>query len=90
MLKTLLQENKTLWKDHLNKLVYAYNYTKHSATGYSPFYLLFGRNPRLPVDLLLTHDTDETQRQTLYIAKWKNAMEEAYNTAAERSSRRKE
>ena len=70
MLKTLVQENKISWKDHLSKLVYAYNCTKHSTTGYSPFYLLFGRNPRLPVDLLLTHDTDETQRQTLYIDKW--------------------
>ena len=90
MLKTLVQENKTSRKDHLNKLVYAYNSTKHSTTGYSPFYLLLGRNPRLPVDLLLIQDTDETQRQTLYIDKWKKAMEEAYNIAAERLSSRKE
>ena len=67
MFKTLVQKNKTSWKDHLNELVYAYNCTKHSTTGYSLFYLLFGRNPRLTVDLLLIHDTDETQRQTLYI-----------------------
>ena len=90
MLKALVQENETSWKDHLNKLVYAYNCTKHLTIGYSPFYLLFERNPRLTVDLLLTHDTDETQHQTLYIDKWKKAMEEAYNVAAERSSRRKE
>ena len=38
----------------------------------------------------MTQDTDETQRQTLYIDKWKKAMEEAYNIAAERLSRRKE
>ena len=67
-----------------------YNCTKHSTTGYSPFYLLFGRNLRLPIDLLLTHDADETQRQTSYIAKWKKAMEEACKIAAERPSRRKE
>ena len=90
MLKTLVQENKSSWKDHLNKLVYAYDCTKHSTTGYSLFYLLFGRNPQLPVDSLLTHDTDGTQRQTLCIDKWKKAMEEAYNIAVERSPRRKE
>ena len=38
----------------------------------------------------LTHNTDETQRQTLYIAKWKKAMEEAYNIPTERLPRRKE
>ena len=65
MLKTLVQESKTLWKDHFNKLVYAYNCTKHSTTCYYPFYLLFGRNSQLPVDSTLTHDTDETRHQTL-------------------------
>ena len=33
--------------------------------------------------------TQKKQHQTLYI-KWKKAMEEAYNIAAKRSSRRKE
>ena len=60
MLKTLVQESKTSWKDHLNKIVYAYNCTIHITTGCSPFYLLFGRNLRLPVDLPLTHATDKT------------------------------
>ena len=58
--------------------------------GYSSFYLLFGRHPWLPVNLLLPHDTDPTQYQTLYIDMWKKELEESYNIAVERSSRRKE
>ena len=42
MLKTLTDKEKTTWKDHINKLIFAYNWTKHSSSGYSPYYLLFG------------------------------------------------
>ena len=36
MLKTLSEKEKTSWKDHINKLTYAYNCTQHSSTGYAP------------------------------------------------------
>lgn len=33
--------------------MYTYNVTPHSTTGYSPYYLLFGVHPHLPIDALL-------------------------------------
>ena len=89
MLKTLTEANKSSWKDHINKIVYAYNCTKHSTTGCSPYYLLFGRKPRLPIDLLLAPDTNATQHQSKYMDKWKTEMEQAYKIAAHKSSQRK-
>lgn len=43
--------------------MHAYNVTPHSTTGYSPYFLLFGVEPYLPVDALLgsEHVTDHKQ-----------------------------
>ena len=52
MLRALPEKQKTRWRDHLNKVIHTYNCTRHDSTGFSPLYLLFGRTPRLPTDLM--------------------------------------
>ena len=51
MLGSLTQEQKKDWKSHVPALVHMYNCTRNAATGFTPYYLLFGREPRLPVDV---------------------------------------
>ena len=53
MLRTLPKEKKSEWKNHVGTLVHAYICTRNSATGFSPYYLMFGRQPHLPVDVAL-------------------------------------
>ena len=50
MLKSIPENEKKNWKDHLAKLMFAYNSTVNKTTQFSPFFLLFGRCPRLPID----------------------------------------
>lgn len=54
MLGTLEPEQKKNWKTYIGPLVHAYNCTQHDSTGFSPYYLMFGRNPRLPVDIVFS------------------------------------
>ena len=58
-LRTLTAAQKKRWPDHLPELVYSYNATPHATTGYSPFYLFFGREPTLPIDHFLGIETDD-------------------------------
>ena len=47
MLNKTIQENESTWELSLQKCVFAYNSSRHSSTKYSPFYLMYWRNPVL-------------------------------------------
>lgn len=53
LLRTLEEEKKVKWPEFLGELVYAYNCSPHSSTGFAPYFLLTGQRSRLPVDLML-------------------------------------
>jgi transposase InsO family protein len=50
LMGTLPESKKSRWKDYVAPLVHAYNCTRSDVTGYTPFELMFGRTPRLPID----------------------------------------
>ena len=50
MLGTLPEDFKNKWTQHISTLTYAYNCTCSNSTGFSPYYLLYGRHPFLPID----------------------------------------
>ncbi|CAF1168314.1 unnamed protein product [Rotaria sp. Silwood1] len=46
----LQQQHHNNWDDYLDAVVFAYNISQHKTTQFSPFELLFGRAPQLPID----------------------------------------
>ena len=83
MLKTLDPIQKSRWKEHVIALVHAYNCTKHESTQYSPFYLMFGWQPRLPIDVFLGLDPDYTSS----VESVKKRLEAAYKAASEAANK---
>lgn len=83
MLRTLTDSEKADWKNSLDKMVHAYNCTRSEATGFSPYYLLFGRSPRLPIDTLFNlPPTEKQESYTEYVQNWQARMRQAYEIAS--------
>ena len=52
MIRKLDPECRQKWPVHLGSMLIAYNATRSLVTGFSPYHLMFGRRPWLPIDLL--------------------------------------
>ena len=82
-LRTLPPEQKRKWTEYLPELVYVYNATVHSSTGFSPYYLLFGREPTLPIDFILgTLDATQSYSVDDWLEKHKQRLRQAMDRAA--------
>ena len=64
-LGTLATEDKINWQDWLSNLTHAYNCMTTKVTGFSPYFLLFGREPRIPVDEEFGITFPKTKRNTV-------------------------
>ena len=90
MLGTLTPEQKKDWKSHLPALVHAYNCTRNAATGFSPYYLLFGREPRLLVHVefgLQWGSQKGPLGESSYVSQLRRRLKFAHNKAKQMAKR---
>jgi hypothetical protein len=62
LIKSVGRVQRKQWPDLLGHLVFVYNSTPHRVTGVTPYLLMFGREPEIPLDHLLDnihHDWDQ-------------------------------
>ena len=96
MLKSLSAKEKKNWASALPKLSFAYNSTHHSSTGFTPFYMTFGRESRLPIDGVFEEvqvDRNGSLKSRSYrdfVDQWNNSMAEAFKLAKERNHKSQE
>ena len=92
MLGTLTLEQKKDLKSHVSALVHAYNCTRNAATGFSPYYLLFVREPRLPVDVefgLQRGRQKGSLGESSYVSQLKRKLRLAHNKAKQMAKRQR-
>ena len=83
MIGKLEEDKKACWSEHLPELLLAYNTTRSTVTRYSPYYLLFGRRSRIPVDYLfptLCDSPHQTKMEVSVVAMQKR-LKEAFAVA---------
>ena len=84
MIGKLEEDRKACWSEHLPELLLAYNATRSAVTGYSPYYLLFGRRPRIPVDYLFPtlRDSPHQTKMEVSVAAMQKRLKEAFTVAS--------
>ena len=88
MLGTLPPNLKLDWKSHVATMVHAYNCAPHTATGFSPYYLMFGRHPHLPIDVAMGIDRREVTDSSTshqYVSSLRSRLLQSYESARQHS-----
>ena len=65
MLRAYVAKTPSKWEQYLPILEFAYNSSKHTTTGYSPFMLMYSFQPHALVDITIHRDTLESTRNFL-------------------------
>ena len=77
ILRTLPKERKPSWLDSLNKVVHAYDCTQNDATEFATFFLLFGRQQRVPLDPLFgSCHLSQRASYPKYVERWVTSIAE--------------
>ena len=90
--RTLVQEiakrcrhGQTDWDKHIPTILMAYRSAVHESTGYTPAQLMLGRDPNLPLDMLLERPPDsqgEVHTTTEFARDLRDRMSEVRSTVA--------
>ncbi|RMX54825.1 hypothetical protein pdam_00022537 [Pocillopora damicornis] len=68
MLKAIVEDNPATWDEHVDFCVMAYRTSVDSSTGHNQFELMFGREMRIPLDVMVGGAEDNECSYTDFVA----------------------
>ena len=84
MIGTVNPEEKVDWTTKVQALTHAYNCTSTQSTGYSPYFLFYGREPRIPIDVEFgLPEPKHKESMSSFVGQLKKTLEQAYSLARE-------
>ena len=82
MIKCHINDKHTDWDEILPHLEYAYNSSTQSTTKLTPFYMMFGRHPKVPEDLIQPRpEIDFPVSNNQFVSKLKENIQKAFEIA---------
>ena len=92
----LVQNEERDWDEFVEATLFAYRTKKHATTGFTPFYLMYGRQATLPIDLKIPgkedlNDTNNPFMTRLYhlIEQLENDRQEVVNRVTQEQQKQK-
>ena len=84
MLCTTVKESPFTWDKRIHLLTMAYRGTPHESTGFSPNFMVYGKELFMPVDVMMGRPGSESSRDELeYVQGLRDRLEDAYDVARE-------
>jgi len=83
LLAKVISETHTDWSKYLDYVVFSYNAAPHSATGFSPYFVMTGRQPLWNIDLLLGNREEEAKSVPEHTANMLDRLHKAHKIVRE-------
>ncbi|XP_062579779.1 uncharacterized protein LOC134241774 [Saccostrea cucullata] len=81
MLSKYIKSNQKDWDLHLDYITLAYNSTPHESTSVSPHKMVFGREIKLPLDIMANNVVEEKTFETDFVRNLKDNLCQAHEFA---------
>ena len=87
MLATTVREQTSVveWEECFPKVCFAYNTSEHASTGFTSSYLMFGRQARIPLDVMYGLLPGKSETCCQYVSNLRHSLENAYCIARQNS-----
>ena len=89
MLAKVISDHQLDWDTHLPRVLFAYRTAIHETTGFTPFHIMFGRSPVLPIEAFLDFTQQRCDAVTTipsFLNEVHQSLHKAYSSARTRIS----